>query len=70
MRKLDSFSHSLFERTLTVTIVEYFGRVTIRPECELSRKFCRLLEQKTLTQYDIERIKELGYVIKQKEIVL
>lgn len=55
---------------LTVSVLNHWGRVTIRPECELSRKFAELLGQKTLTEADIEIIKKLGYEVKTKEVKL
>lgn len=53
--------------TLLVKVHEYFGRRTIYPACPLSEKFCILLNQKTLTEGDCERIKDLGFLIKTKE---
>ncbi len=58
------------EQVIFVTVENVYGRRTIRPECELSRVFCRLLKQKTLTDEDVKTIKELGYEIKTKEINL
>lgn len=56
--------------TLIVSVVDYFGRTTIKPECELSRLFAELLRQRTLTPDDVERIKRLGYEIRTKEVKL
>lgn len=55
---------------LIVEIDRSFGRETIRPACPVSEKFCRLLKQRTLTREDVELIKQLGYTVKVKEIVL
>jgi len=52
---------------LTVTLIEYFGRLTVRPECPLSRGLAALLRQKTLTGEDVELIKRLGFRVKTKE---
>ena len=49
-------------QTLKVSIVSRYGVDTIRPECDLARKFCTLIQQKTLTSEDVRRIKDLGYV--------
>lgn len=65
-----TFTHSRYDRTLVVSVIEYFGKETIRPENELARNFAELLGQKTLTRRDIEKIKSLGYEVKQKEIPL
>lgn len=67
---MDHFIHDAKDRILYVTVINHYGRETIRPECELSRKFCDLLRQKTLTRFDVNRIKELGYIIKIKEETL
>jgi len=67
---IDSFFHHDMDRILTVSIVEHYGRETIRPECELSRNFAALLGQRTLTRTNINKIKELGYIIKLKEVNL
>lgn len=48
--------------TLKVSIVSRYGVETIRPECETSKKFCALIQQKTFTHEDVRRIKDLGYV--------
>ena len=53
-----------------VCVESVYGRDTIRPDCEVSKSFCKLLKQKTLTKEDVETIKELGYVIKMKEVIL
>lgn len=58
------------EKTLTVSVIEAYGKLTIRPQCETSRLFCELLGQKTLTEENVEAIKALGYVIKVKEFRL
>lgn len=55
---------------ILVTYVEWYGKETFKPQCEISRAFCKLLKQKTLTKEDIETIKELGYKIKTKEVSL
>lgn len=57
-------------KTLIVSVIEYYGRETIKPECDLSKMFAELLKQKTLTRRDIEIIKSLGYEIKQKVVEL
>lgn len=66
MKQTDSFTHPNSDRVLTVSVVEAYGRETIRPECELSRKFVALLGQKTLTRENVEKIKSLGFVFVEK----
>lgn len=57
-------------KTLVISQVNWYGRETFKPECEVSIMFCRLLKQKTLTREDLNLIKELGFEIKTKEISL
>lgn len=57
-------------QTLTVSLINYYGRETIRPECDTSRLFAELLGQKTLTRKNIELIKAIGFEIKLKEVKL
>lgn len=58
--------------TLKVSIASHWGTETIYPECELSRSFARLLQQKSFTRRDIERIKGLGFVfeVQTREVKL
>lgn len=58
------------DNTIHVKILTHYGRVTIRPDCETSRRFCELLGQVTLTEDNVKKIKELGYEIKQREVRL
>lgn len=36
------------------------------PDCELSKSFCLLLKQKTLTDKDLEIIKSMGYLVRTR----
>lgn len=47
---------------LKVSIVSRYGVDVIRPECDLSKGFVKLLRQKTFTSEDVRLIKDLGYV--------
>jgi len=67
---MDSFSHMSSDRILIVRVVEYFGRTTVLPRNHLASLFAELLGQKTLTPSDCDKIKALGYVIKQEEVKL
>lgn len=46
-----------------VTVKTNYGNQTIYPNCESSKTFCRMLDQKTLTPLNIKYIRELGYQI-------
>jgi hypothetical protein len=49
--------------TIKVEIKSVFGNKKIYPACEKAQGFCKLIGQKTLTDRDIDRIKELGYEV-------
>ena len=55
------------DKVLLVRVVEYWGRVTVIPECERSRLFAELLGQKTLTSENIAGIKKIGFKFKTEE---
>lgn len=46
---------------LKVSIVSRYGVETIYPECETARKLCVLIQQRTFTQEDVRRIKDIGF---------
>lgn len=46
-----------------VVVKTNYGNQTIYPNCESSKTFCRMLDQKTLTPLNIKYIRELGYQI-------
>lgn len=55
-----------------VLVKTNYGNQTIYPNCESSKTFCRMLDQKTLTPLNIKYIRELGYkiVIDTPEVML
>ena len=48
---------------IEVQVRNVFGNDLIYPMCNKAAKFCQIAGTKTLTQYDIKLIKELGYKI-------
>lgn len=58
------------KKKLNIKRVEYYGRESFVPECELSKAFAALLEQKTLTRANLKKIKDLGYEIELMEVFL
>lgn len=44
-----------------VKVKTNYGNQTIYPNCESSKTFCQMLDQKTLTPLNIKYIRELGY---------
>ena len=49
---------------ITVKIKNVYGKDTIYPVCDKAKIFAKMVGQTTLTQRDINNIKELGYTIK------
>lgn len=58
------------DNTLTVRVRTVYGNVTIYPESENARIFCKLLGQKSLTVQDIEHIKALGFTVQVTQEVV
>lgn len=52
--------------TLTVSVSHAYGREIFVPECPKSREVASLLNQKTLTRENVEKLKGLGYHFKLK----
>lgn len=49
--------------TIKVEIKTIYGNQKIYPACDKAEGFCKLINQKTLTERDIKLIKELGYEV-------
>lgn len=49
--------------SITVQIKTIYGTEKIYPACPKAETFCKLIGQKTLTDIDIKRIKELGFEV-------
>lgn len=49
--------------SIKVEIKSVFGVEKIYPACETAEGFCKLINQKTLTERDINCIKALGYEV-------
>lgn len=49
---------------LKVKIGNQYGQRVIHPACEKSNLFCDLLQCKTFTQRQIDKLKALGYTLK------
>lgn len=47
--------------TLKVMIKQVYGREIVYPLCPMAEGFCRLLQQETLTDRDIETLKGMGF---------
>lgn len=46
-----------------VLVKTNYGNQTIYPNCESSKTFCKMLDQKTITPLNLKYIRELGYQI-------
>ena len=51
---------------ITVEVKNVYGMDRIYPMCEKAKIFTRLAGTKTLSTYDISKIKELGYAVQVK----
>lgn len=49
-------------KSITVSVKNVYGKRTVYPACEVSRKFADLIGTKTFTDRAIEQIKDLGYI--------
>lgn len=58
--------------SITVQIKNVYGNEVVYPVCEVARTLARLAGHKTLTSYDIQQIKQLGYtiVVEQQVVTL
>ena len=57
--------------TITVTVKDVYGKRTVYPACETSRKLADLIGTKTFTERAIAQIKDLGYLfVVQSDIQL
>ena len=55
---------------ITVEVKNVYGQDRIYPICSKAQLFTRLTNTKTLSTWDINRIKELGYTVNVKPITL
>lgn len=51
---------------ITVEIKDVYGQTKVYPMCEKSKLFAEIAGTKTLTTYNIQKIKALGYEVKIK----
>lgn len=49
--------------SITVQIKNVYGNQVVYPVCETACTLARLAGHKTLTSYDIQQVKQLGYTI-------
>lgn len=57
----------------TKVCVEYwpcYGEALFKPACEISRLFCELLGQKTLTRANLRTIERMGFEIEIKPVTI
>jgi hypothetical protein len=55
---------------ITVKVKNVYGQDRIYPICSKAKLFTRLTNTKTLSTWDINKIKELGYTVNVKPITL
>jgi len=55
---------------LIIELKTVYGNDLIYPICDKAKKLCSLTNQKTFSQFAINKLKELGYTFTQKEVSL
>lgn len=48
---------------VTVKIKTVYGRETIYPACDITRTICQVAKRKTLSQFDINLLKHIGWTV-------
>lgn len=48
---------------ISVRLKSNYGNQAIYPVCDKAKTFAKMLGQSTLTKFDIEYIKQLGYIV-------
>jgi len=48
---------------ISVRLKHIYGNQAIYPACDTAKTFAKMLGQSTLTKFDIEYIKQLGYTV-------
>ena len=52
---------------LTIELKTVYGNDLIYPVCDKAKKLCQITNQKTFSQFAIQKLKEVGYTFTQKE---
>jgi len=55
---------------LTIELKTVYGNDLIYPVCDKAIKLCQITNQKTFSQFAIQKLKEVGYTFTQKEVSL
>jgi len=55
---------------LTIKLKTVYGNDLIYPVCDKAIKLCQITNQKTFSQFAIQKLKEVGYTFTQKEVSL
>ena len=55
---------------LIIELKTVYGNKLIYPVCNKAIKLCELTNQKTFSQFAVNKLKELGYTFTQKEVSL
>jgi len=55
---------------LIIELKTVYGNDLIYPVCDKAIKLCQITNQKTFSQFAIQKLKEVGYTFTQKEVSL
>jgi hypothetical protein len=55
---------------LTIEVKTVYGNRLVYPICEKAIVLCQITNQKTFSQFAINKLKEVGYTFTQKEVSL
>lgn len=58
------------QMNLTIELKTVYGNDLIYPVCDKAIKLCQITNQKTFSQFAIQKLKEVGYTFTQKEVSL
>ena len=55
---------------LIIEVKTVYGNRLVYPICKKAIALCQITNQKTFSQFDIYKLKEIGYTFTQKEVSL
>ena len=55
---------------LTIEVKTVYGNRLVYPICKKAIALCQITNQKTFSQFAINKLKEIGYTFTQKEVSL
>jgi hypothetical protein len=59
-----------YNMNLIIELKTVYGNDLIYPVCDKAKKLCQITNQKTFSQFAIQKLKEIGFTFTQKEVSL